>query len=262
MHTALLLVRVCIHASFSRLGRGLSVCSGGGGHTLTQQCTPPRNAPLPSATCIPNGDLTPTCVCLRLQITAVPVQRQYPPLRVTLLSRAQHPAHPQQRAGAHPVCCQQAPLKSPQCMRRALSMTGPAQEEGYEILASRTASKPGFRRKTWLLRGIGLCVLLGRCIANLLSVVYVSIPLHGLFICALKLQQHLRPQGWAKGARLVNPPDDRLSNMQHIGTSNLPLRTVSTLQGFCGFCCRFQQEAISQPSLARRCSTKVPESNA
>jgi hypothetical protein len=29
------------------------------------------------------------------------------------------------------------------------------------VLASRTASKPGFRKKTWLLRGIGLCVLVG-----------------------------------------------------------------------------------------------------
>lgn len=32
---------------------------------------------------------------------------------------------------------------------------------GYEVLAARTASKPGFRKKTWLLRGIGLGILLG-----------------------------------------------------------------------------------------------------
>lgn len=66
-----------------------------------------------------------------------------------------------------------ATAASPQCMRRSLSLmsTAPAaaaaqqqqHHEGYEVLASRTAHKPGFRKKTWLLRGIGLCVLLGRC---------------------------------------------------------------------------------------------------
>jgi hypothetical protein len=35
------------------------------------------------------------------------------------------------------------------------------QQAEYEVLAARTASKPGFRKKTWLLRGIGLSILLG-----------------------------------------------------------------------------------------------------
>ena len=42
-------------------------------------------------------------------------------------------------------------------------MSGPPHQAGYEVLSSRTASKPGYRRKTWLLRGIGLAILIGEC---------------------------------------------------------------------------------------------------
>lgn len=152
-------------------------------------------------------------------------------------------------------------------MRRPLNMASSPDhaDEGYEVLASRTAHKPGFRRKTWLLRAIGLCVLTGGGVRQSVGVLVgycAAVTCAVVLRVSCQVRQQVLAEEWQHShpESLTNTTLCRLLPHHQRQVPSWPPPSPWDAKTTCTRCCCGSTNTRCQGSLSSGCCTSCSQS--